>query len=172
MNEADVFLKALHTDPKAKELLKESGEPANAEEAAEKYAAIAEKLGFDVTKEHLMRFLDAKEKVYQAQAAKAATAVKEALDEDALDSVAGGAGDNPECSSTFSPHEWCWVSDSCSWAISTYDVAPVQPDENLACTENVLTIKAENQCMLTSDNYWTDFDDDTGCVGSAFLGQK
>ena len=97
MNEADVFLKALRTDPKAKELLKESGEPANAEEAAEQYAAIAEKLGFDVKKENILRFLNAKEKLHQAQTMNAESAVKEALDEEALDSVAGGAGDNPEC---------------------------------------------------------------------------
>ena len=50
MNEVKDFLKALSENTMARELMKEAKEPANAEEAAELYAGIAEKAGISVTK--------------------------------------------------------------------------------------------------------------------------
>ena len=135
MSEVKDFLKALSGNPEAKKLMKEAKEPASLEEAAALYADIAEKTGISVTKETIQEFLAEKEKVQQAQSAKAESAVKEALSDEALETVAGG-GDyekvNEECSSTYNPGEWCWFSDSCSVIISYYDGSgqPAQAQDN------------------------------------------
>ena len=57
--------------------------------------------------------------------------VKTALDDNALEQVAGG-GEDPRCSDTFSRGEWCWFADSCSYIITGYgdDAAPVNIPDN------------------------------------------
>lgn len=113
------LFKALETDLNAKEKLKGMQEPGSAEEAAEQYFAIAQDLGISVSREDVTAFLKAKEKVQREKAAKAEEKVKEALDEDALDAVAGGQKIDG-CESTADIGEWCWFSDSCSVLINDY----------------------------------------------------
>ena len=127
MNEVKEFLKALATDPKAKELRKGMKEPASTEEAAEQYITIAEKMGFSVTKESILEFLTVMEKKQQAQAAKAQNEIKAALNEDDLESVAGGVEgkneNNSGCESTTksAEEEWCWFSDACNYVVNYYE---------------------------------------------------
>ena len=54
----------------------------------------------------------------------AADTVREALDDEALDAVAGGTEyekQNAACDTTYDKGEWCWFSDSCSVVINYYD---------------------------------------------------
>ena len=83
-------MKALSGNPEARKMLKASREPANPEEAAALYAEIAEKNGISVTKETIRQLLEAKEKAQQTATAQAESAVKQTLDEDSLEGVAGG----------------------------------------------------------------------------------
>ena len=126
------FLKELRESPKGMELLNAAKEPANAEEAAQLYADIAEKAGISVSKETICEFLKGKEQIQKAVAAKAEENLKSALSENDLDNVAGGAeieGKQISCKDTFMPGEWCWVSDYCSVVISSYDDLLIQPNE-------------------------------------------
>jgi hypothetical protein len=99
-------------------MMKAAKEPPNMEEAAAQYAEIAEKAGISVTKEAIQELLEEKEKVQQAATAKAESAVKEALDPEDLDQVAGGK--DPRCADSFNRGEWCWFTDSCSYVINSY----------------------------------------------------
>ena len=132
---SDIYdsLKALSKNEEAKKLFKEAKEPAGIEEAAGLYADIAAKTGFSISKDAIMEFLKENEASRQAQSAKAEGAVKEALDEEALEAVAGG-GDyvkqNPGCDTTYDPGEWCWFSDSCSLVISYYSDTPGKSDSS------------------------------------------
>ena len=78
MNEVKEFLKVLSQDQKAQALLRQEREPASAEEAAARYAAIAEKLGFSLRKEDILSFLKNREQAAQALAGKAEQAVNKA----------------------------------------------------------------------------------------------
>ena len=128
MNEIKEFLKALTSDPRAKELLQGMKEPASMEETAEQYGIIAEKLGFSISRENILEYLNIREKMQKEQTANAEGAVKTALSEEDLQSVAGGIYTN--CSSTSQPadKEWCWFSDACHYVINFYedDHPPVQ----------------------------------------------
>ncbi len=114
------FFKALEADPKAKAKLKGMQEPGTAEEAAEQYLAIAQDMGIAVSREDMTAFLKAKEQAQREKAAKAEEKVKEALDEDALENVAGGQKIGG-CESTADIGEWCWFSDSCAVLINDYN---------------------------------------------------
>ena len=120
MNEVREFFKAFSADPRGKELLKAAKEPKTAEEAADMYVGIAKELGVSVSREEMMEFVQAREKDQQAETARAQSAVKTAVEEEELDRVAGGLGDNLICMDTFSPHEWCWANDSCTYLINIY----------------------------------------------------
>jgi len=131
MNEIKEFLKAIVTDPRAKELLKGMKEPATTEEAVEQYVMIAKKLGLSISREAILEYVSIREKVQQKQTAKAESEVKTALDEDALDSVAGGGdGDNSGCDSTTkdADEEWCWFSDACNHVVTFYETVPNEPN--------------------------------------------
>jgi len=121
MQDVQKFLKTLQKDEAAREALKKQPKPANDEEAVAAYVALAEKMGYSVTGEEMAAGLKGYEQIYQMMAAKAADGVKTALDEDALDHVAGGKLEN--CDSTAEPGEWCWFSDACSYIINGYDTA-------------------------------------------------
>ena len=120
MNDINNFVKAFSENPEARKMMSEAKEPANAAEAAELYAEIAEKAGISVTRETVQKLLEEKEKNQKAATAKAESAVKEALTLKDLDAVAGGVQD-PTCGSSYSPGEWCWFSDSCSVVINYYN---------------------------------------------------
>ena len=124
----------------SEKLFKVAKEPASIEEAAELYADIAAKTGTSIPKDAILAFLKEKEVSQQAQSAKAEGAVKQALDEEALDAVAGGDGGyvkhNTACDTTFDPGEWCWFSDSCSLVISYYDDGVGAPINTKPWTED------------------------------------
>ena len=61
MEEIRKFIKTLRSNPAALEMIQSAEEPANTEEAAEQYGAIAEKLGISVSKENILKYLNAKE---------------------------------------------------------------------------------------------------------------
>ena len=128
MEEIKKFFETLKTNPKGKELLTAAKEPATLEEAADLYVGIAEKLGVSLSKENMIKFLQAREKYQQAISEKAEGAVKEALEEKDLDTVAGGAGGATQCADTFAPGEWCFITDSCAFVINYYDEAAIGQD--------------------------------------------
>ena len=149
MSEVKDFLKALSENPEAKKLMKEAKEPASLEEAAALYADIAAKTGISVAKETILEFLEKKEKVQQAESAKAEGTVKQALDEEALDEVAGGSDyekHNTACDTTYYKGEWCWFSDSCAVVISYYDDGVGAPISNAPWTE-----EDEKFCTIDDD---------------------
>ena len=131
MNEAKDFLKTLSQNPKAVEMLKAAGEPASIEEAAALYADVAAQTGISVNKESIQSILDAKEKIQKEKTAKAENAVKEALNESDLESVAGGVV-YTNCEAEASSEEWCWFSDACDFAWNFYgaDDIYIPTDEN------------------------------------------
>ena len=152
MNEGKEFLKAIATDPKAKELLKGLKEPATAEEAAEQYGIIAEKLGLNVSRETILEYVNIREKMQQKQTAKAESEVKTALDENELDSVAGGGdGADNGCDSTTkdADEEWCWFSDACNYVISFYEKIPAE--QNYGYT-------TWDMCKNKEGDYWLEVD--------------
>ena len=142
MNDVKALLEALRTDPRAKELLEEVKEPAGIEEAAGLYLDLAEKLGINVSRESMISFLQAKEKYQQAQSAKAAETVKEALEDRELDSVAGGYKEHNECSDTFQDGENCWFTDQCDIVFSHYGTP-----------QNSIDLNYDNMCKDTFDTY-------------------
>ena len=129
MSKIRELLSSLSKDPRIKGLLKAVKEPENAEEAADEYASIAEKLGVSLPKEEVLTFLKDEEEKTRSQTEKADEAVK--LSTEDLNQVAGGASgyvkDHPECDTTYTDHEWCWASDFCSVIINYYDA----PDGSL-----------------------------------------
>ena len=135
------FMKTLVSDPKAKELLKGLKEPANVEEAAERYASIAHQIGMDVKKEDIASCLKKAEEAKQSVAAKAEEAVKKALGDSDLDAVAGGAATN--CADTFAPGEWCFFTDSCSVVINYYDDPMIAPHDE-QCAKDAYYIDTNN----------------------------
>ncbi len=155
MNAINEFLRKISRDPQAKELLKGLKDPADAAEAAAQYAAVAEKLGLSVQKEDLQKFIEIKQQVHKEKAAEAEKAVKEAVPEQDLDSVAGGgagidesdyctaivtSGETIEsrCSDSYMEGEWCWFTDSCSYVINGYDDGSndeVDPKTQELCTD-------------------------------------
>ena len=114
------FLETLRNDPKAKELMKGMKKPESDEEIIDSYAAIAEKIGFDLSRDEIREGVSGLIKEQQAKAMNAAEQVqKTALGEEDLENIAGGW--DPNCNETYSPGEWCWFSDSCSYLIRLYD---------------------------------------------------
>lgn len=134
MSKINEFLNALEQNADVKELLKNQPKPDSDEEAAAVYVSIAEKLGFSVTKEEMLNGLKGLEKVQQEKTGASDAGLKQALDEAALEQVAGGGAD-PRCDDTFSAGEWCWFTDSCSYVIRFYDGAAPQQDAPAAQAE-------------------------------------
>lgn len=120
MNDVSKFLKAVHDDPEVREQLKKQSPPTTDEEAVKVYVDLASSLGYTITTDEIARGLTGAEKYMQGKSDSAAASVKEALDESALEQVAGG-GVDPRCSTTFSTGEWCWFDDSCAYIINGYD---------------------------------------------------
>ena len=121
MEEVIRFLDALKENPEMQALLKDQPKPANDEEAAAVYACIAEKAGYSVTKEDILRAQQDLESRRKKQTEADTDRMKVALEEDDLDQVAGGEG-YYLCDSTYRVDgEWCWFSDSCSAIVLYYD---------------------------------------------------
>lgn len=139
MNRLKEFFTVIRQDPKAKELMKSVGEPKSAEEAEEQYAAIAEKLGYDLSVEEIRHVLQAMESSQKARTGSAEDAVKASLDENDLNAVAGGGGPEfSDCEMTHHPGEWCWMTDSCSMIINFYEGLPDDVDV-VTCMNNTTT---------------------------------
>ena len=153
MDEMKDFLKKLCENPKAQELISQAKEPAGMEEAAAMYADIAEKAGISVSKDTLQQFLTTKEKAQQEATGKAEGAVKQALGENDLESVAGGSRD-PRCQDTFETEgEWCWFTDACDFVISYYD-------ENSPCRYDAYNYPAKPKTYTTFEEEFPSDPDD------------
>ena len=108
MDELKDFLNALAASPKARDLLKVMKEPADLEEASIQYAGLVEELGYHIGKDDIRKWLEEKEKEQREKSAKAETDVKDRLEEDDLDAVAGGADyekHNTACYTTYDKDE-------------------------------------------------------------------
>lgn len=152
MSDVKDFLKELSRNPEAVKLLKQAKEPAGIEEAAALYAEIANKTGISVSRETILELLQKKESIQQDITAKAEGAVKEALDEDALENVAGGAG--AECESTVNQGEWCWFSDGCAYVINYYEAEKYHDSEDIFVCENL----GNNASFKDAADGWEDWD--------------
>ena len=166
MGDIKKFLKTLATDPKARELLKGSS-ASTIEEIAKVYAGAAKELGFQVEKAELVKFLEAEEKYSKEKAAKAEQTVKEALNEDELETVAGGG-----CADTFAPGEWCFFTDSCSVVINYYTDKDAANYNVEGTCENNSFGDITTELMFTTedeDDYWSKGDYTLWCKGSENL---
>ena len=77
-------------------------------EAYIQYAGLAEELGYHIGKDDIRKWLEEKEKEQREKSAKAETDVKDRLEEDDLDAVAGGADyekHNTACYTTYAKDE-------------------------------------------------------------------
>ncbi len=111
------FLDAIRNNPNLKEQLKDLPAPKNDQEAVAQYQKIAKDLGFDLSADEIFTSLSALEKEQREKTEKVA------LDDSALENVAGGApGDyyGSICADSFQEGEWCWFTDSCAVVISDY----------------------------------------------------
>ena len=115
------FLERIATDPAAKELMKGLKKTSGDEEAAEECVKVAEKLGYNISKEKILELIKINEKLQQEKAATAETAVKKALSEEELDAVAGG---DSICYDTYMPDENCLLIDECNMVFRSYDELP------------------------------------------------
>ena len=124
MNKVKEFLEAMQKDPKAREMAKSIDTPQNVEDIAAGYVQVAEAMGYSFTKDELVTGLVSLVKEQQEKTAKAEENVKQALDDSALEMVAGGTpgdGTGDGCDETYVPGEWCWFNDSCDIIINGYD---------------------------------------------------
>ena len=82
---------------------------------------IAKAMDMDITEEELVQGLTDVAEELKAKSEEAAKKI--GIEENNLEQVAGGEGDAAlrGCSSTYVPGEWCWIDDSCAWAISSYE---------------------------------------------------
>ena len=85
------------------------------------------------------------------------------LTPDQLDAVAGGAV--TDCLDTFSPGEWCTITDSCAYLIRYYDDPAIPQDNTYSCTDNALVIKTRDVWPGES-NTWEEWG--TDCPGGWF----
>lgn len=116
MEELKAFLKALKTDPQAKELINEATPETN-EEALQLYAKAAGILGFSLSAEQIKEGIEKLAAEVKAKTASAEDSSKE-LDLDTLAEVAGGGpGD---CVFTYNPNENCDFEDRCSNIFRAY----------------------------------------------------
>ena len=153
MEEVTRFLDALKENPEMQAMLKGQPKPANDEEAAAVYARVAEKAGYSVTKEDILRAQRDLESRRKKQTETDTGLMKEALDEADLDQVAGG--ELYECDSTYRLEgEWCWFSDSCDVLVLFYDdekkrEADAWVDQMGADTDQKL-LDFESNCVSTA----------------------
>ena len=141
------FLQAISTDPKARELMKGMKEPENAKEAAALYQEVAEKLGYQVTKNDIKTMLTFLEKTQQEQTAKTEGSVKEALDESALEAIAGG-GEDSRCADSFND-DWCWFTDACSFIINFYEKEVKVDYSSWECVNESFADTSADKCGST-----------------------
>ncbi len=125
MDEVRKFMEALQNDPRAKELMESTEIPVDDEKVPGAYLDLAKKLGFSISREDLLIWVQENEKKCRARAEKAETSMEKALDPEEMSKVAGGKG-NKFCESSFNKSEWCWFSDSCKVAVNIYELP--QPD--------------------------------------------
>ena len=118
LKEIKEVLDKLTNDPKAKELLKSYDKPEPGKEAAV-YAEIATKLGYNITEADLTGYNEKLAEVMKKRS-KANIDKIEALPDEDLGQVAGGAEKHSNCSDTFLDKENCWSNDGCDNVWNNY----------------------------------------------------
>ena len=113
MNKNDIAkeLEKLTNDPKAQELLKSYDKPEPGKEAAI-YAEVAAKLGYSITEADITGYI---EDLTQAVKKRSEANIDkiEALPDEKLGQVAGGADKHPGCAYSYLDKENCWFQDGC-----------------------------------------------------------
>ncbi len=110
------FLDAVKASEKAKEFLA-GKQPKSEDEKIEAYVCLAKEWGCDVTAADFTAYTAEAE---QSRKARTDAAV-EALPDDDLGKVAGGAKGNSKCKDTYQNKENCWFNDGCDNAWNYYD---------------------------------------------------
>ena len=117
-DEAIRLLNRMKKDPRAKELVRGLPQPAGEEEAVAVYADLAVKLGCELSREEIWEGLRALSRAQRTRTAAARREMeKNAIGEDALDWVVGGAG--TECVETYND-DFCWWEDACDRFLNFY----------------------------------------------------
>ncbi len=119
MDEVRKFIEALQNDPKAKEFMDSIEVPVDDEKGIDVYLDLAKKLGFSLSREDFLNWMQEKAKECKARAEKAQASMKEALDLEKMSMVAGGEG-LEFCEETFNNGERCCFTDSCKYAFNVY----------------------------------------------------
>lgn len=94
-------------------------EPHSPEEAAQVYADLAARLGYDLKAEEILELMEAEKEKHKAQTEETAGEI-ERLTDDEIDAVTGGEGENHVCYDTFKDRENCMSSDGCDKNVTTY----------------------------------------------------
>ena len=140
MSQEKNFLKKITTDIKAKELLKGLKNTSSDEEAAEECVGIAQKLGFNISKDKFLLLFKLKERIQKRKTEKAEAELKESLDSASLDAVAGG---DEICYDTYTPGENCYFTDECNIVLLSYSEQPavnIPAEGEDACTKSYITM--------------------------------
>ena len=121
MEKVRQLLEHARTNLKAADIIKGLKRPRSDKQAVDGYMDIAKAVDMDITEEELVRGLNDVAAELKAKSAEAAEKI--GIEDNNLEQVAGGEGDAAlrGCSSTYVPGEWCWIDDSCAWAISSYE---------------------------------------------------
>ena len=135
------ILKEMKADPKAKELFEEIGRNYASENMVSTLSAIAEKLGYNITAQDIKEAIEQEETRRKAKTDKVVSDM-EALEDDDLEGVAGGAdvgkqegiyyyrcmgglgsGRIYRCAWNFTDDD-CLDEDACAWLVQNYYNCP------------------------------------------------
>ncbi|MBR5337171.1 MAG: hypothetical protein IK152_04240 [Lachnospiraceae bacterium] len=108
----------LTADPKAQELLKSYDRPEDGKEAAV-YAEVAAKLGYDISEADITGYI---EKLTEDMKKRSEANMDkiEALPDETLGQVAGGADKHSDCAYSYLDGENCWWQDGCDIVWNNY----------------------------------------------------
>ena len=136
------ILKEMKADPKAKELFEGMEKPKSLDEMVSAYAQIAEKLGYNITAEDIREVAKQEDTKRKAKTDKVVSDM-EALEDDDLEGVAGGANIGTQegiyrydclggllygkvyaCYCNFTDDD-CLDEDACAWLLVNYYNCPI-----------------------------------------------
>ncbi len=112
MDEVRKFMEAMQNDPRAKELMDSMDVPVDEEKAVDVYLDLAKKLGFSISREELISWVQEKEEECMSRSERAEADMAEELDSEKMSMVAGGKG-RENCFKSYLG-KWCWYSDNCT----------------------------------------------------------
>ena len=117
-SKAEKFLNALSENAEIQAFLKDYTLPEGTDKE-EALVEIAQRFGYDITREELAQAFEARSQAIEA-AGQVAEKAAEELSADQLDHVAGGLHGNYECETSYNDRENCWYDDACDFAFTMY----------------------------------------------------